>query len=162
VETVVAVVRGLGKPGLEAAVVPVSALLDDTSGDVRANAAVTLEYVGSASAIDALTRRLGKEKDEYGHNDLCRALGRCGAKQEAVRKTLLRELATAHNNKTAAGPAIGLSYFEKDAEAARGIEKILAPGVDWQKRALALWALTRIGDPKSAEFVREKVLKGEK
>ena len=161
-DTVVAIVRGLGKPGLEAAVVPVAGMLDDSTDAVRSNAAVTLEYIGSATAIEALTKRLTKEKDELVRNNCCRALGRCGVKQEAVRKTLLRELQTAKTNKLSTGPAIGLSYFERDAEAARGIEKILGPGVDWQKRAFALYALTQIRDPKSADFVKEKVLKGEK
>ncbi len=161
-DTVVAILRGLGKPGLEAAVGPTAQMLDDSSDAVRSNAAVTLEYVGSAAAIEPLTKRLAKERDELVRNNCCRALGRCGAKQEAARKTLLRELQTAKGNKAATGPAIGLSYFERDAEAARGIEKILGPGVDWQKRAFALYALTQIGDPKSAEFVREKVLKSEK
>jgi hypothetical protein len=161
-DTTAAIVRGLGKPGLEAAVPTVVQMLDETSDDVRSNAAVTLEYIGSASAIDPLTKRLSKEHDDFTRNNCCRALGHCGAKQEAVRKTLLRELATAKTNKLSAGPSIGLSYFTKDAEAARGIEKILLPGVDWQKRAYALYALTEIRDPKSAEFVQEKVVKTEK
>ena len=161
-DTLVAIVRGLGKPGLEAALPAVAQMLDDASDDVRSNAAVTLEYIGSAAAIDPLTKRLAKEKDDLTRNNCCRALGRCGAKQEPVRKTLLRELATAKTNKLSAGPAIGLSYFAGDAEAARGIEKILAPGVDWQKRAFMLFALTEIRDPKSAEFVRERILKAEK
>ena len=161
-DAVVAILRGLGKPGLVAAVAPTAQMLDDSTDAVRGNAAVTLEYIGSAAAIEALTKRLTKEKDELVRNDCCRALGRCGAKQEAVRKTLLRELATAKANRLSAGPAIGLSYFEGDAEAARGIEKVLGPGVDWQRRAFALYALTRIRDPKSADFVREKLLKTEK
>ena len=161
-DTAVAILRALGKPGLETAVAATAQMLDDTSDAVRSNAAVTLEYIGSASAIDPLTRRLAKEKDDLTHNNCCRALGRCGAKQEPVRKTLLRELATAKTNKLSAGPAIGLTYFGNDAEAARGIEKILAPGVDWQKRAFMLYALTEIRDANSAEFVREKVLKTEK
>ena len=140
----------------------VAQMMDDTNDDVRSNAAVTLEYIGSATAIEPLTKRLPKEHDEFAHNNVCRALGHCGAKQEAVRKTLLRELATAKTNKLSAGPAIALSYFRGDAEAARGIEKVLAPGVDWQKRAFMLYALTEIRDPKSAEFVQEKVVKNEK
>ena len=137
-------------------------MLDDTSDAVRSNAAVTLEYIGSATAIEPLTKRLSKEKDELTRNNCCRALGHCGAKQDAVRKLLLREYATAKTPKVSAGPAIGLSYFDGDAETARGIEKILAPGVDWQQRAFGLYALTMIRDPKSAEFVTEKVLKTEK
>jgi hypothetical protein len=162
VDTTVAIVRGLGKPGLEAAVPALVQMLDDTSDAVRGNAAVSLEFVGSATAVEPLTKRLAKEKEELTRNDCCRALGHCGAKQEAVRKTLLREFATSKNNRVSAGPAIGLSYFVSDAEAARGIEKILLPGVDWQKRAFGLYALMEIRDPKSAEFVREKVLKAEK
>jgi len=160
--TAVAILRGLGKPGLVAAVAPAAQMLDDSTDAVRSNAAVTLEYIGSATAIEPLTKRLTKEKDELVRNNCCRALGHCGAKQEAVRKALLRELQTAKSNRLSTGPAIGLSYFDRDPEAARGIEKILAPGVDWQKRAFALYALTQIRDPKSAEFVREKVLKTEK
>lgn len=162
VDSQVAIVRAVGKPGLEAAVLPLAHLLDDTSEDVRSNAAVSLEYVGSALAIDALTKRLPKEREELTFNNICRALGHCGSKDEAVRKTLLRELATAKNNRVTAGPAIGLAYFERDAEAARGIEKVLAASSDWQKRAFMMWALTEIRDPKSADFVKEKVQKNEK
>ena len=161
-DTVVAIVRGLGQPGLEVAVAAIASMLDDTSDLVRSNAAVSLEYIGSATAIEALTKRIPKEKDEIARNNCCRALGRCGAKQEAVRKTLLREFATAKTNKASAGPAIGLCCFDGDAETARGIEKILAPGVDWQKRAFGLYALTHVRDPKSAAFVTDKVLKTEK
>ncbi len=161
-DTAVSIVRGLGQPGLDTAVAAVASALDDTSDLVRSNAAVSLEYIGSASAIEPLTKRLPKEKDEIVRNNLNRALGHCGAKQEAVRKTLLREFATSKTNKTSAGPAIGLCNFDGDADAARGIEKVLAPGVDWQKRAFGLYALTHIRDPKSASFVIDKVLKFEK
>lgn len=161
-DTTIAIVRGLGKPGLESAVTVVAQMLDDTSDLVRSNAAVSLEYIGKPSAIEALTKRLPKERDELVHNNLCRALGRCGAMLDAVRKTLLREFEVAKTNKLSFGPAIGLTYFVKDAVAARGIEKILAPGVDWQKRAFGLYALTFIGDPRSASFVETKILKSEK
>ena len=138
-------------------------LLDDTNDAVRGNAAVTLEYIGSAAAVEPLTKRLAKEKDEWARNDCCRALGRCGAKQEAVRKTLLRELATAKTNRLSVGPAIGLSYFDGATRTPRAGSRRSSPaGVDWQKRAFGLYALTEIRDPKSAEFVREKVVKAEK
>jgi hypothetical protein len=161
-EVTVAIVRALGKPGLEKAVAGVAHVLDDTSEAVRGNAAVTLEYVGSATAVDALAKRLPKEHDPAVRNNLCRALGWCGRKQEAVRKTLLREFSAAKDNRASYGPAIGLSYFEGDAEVARGIEKAISGGVEWQRRAFGLFALTHVGDAKSAEFVQEKVLKGEK
>jgi hypothetical protein len=164
-ETQISILKALGRPGLEIAVASVLQLLDAKSDDVRSNAAVTLEYIGSAQAIEPLTKRLGHEKDEFTYNNCCRALGRCGTKQEkseAVRKTLLREAGTGKSDKVAAGPAIGLAYFEKDAEAARGIEKILEKGPSWQKRTFLLYALTEIDEPKSGDFVKEKILKTEK
>ncbi len=161
-ELQVALVRALGKPGLEFVVPTLCQLLDDRSDELRSNVAVTLEYVGSVRAVEPLTKRIGKEKDEYTWNNCCRALGRCGVKQEAVRKFLLREATTAKSDKLSAGPAIGLAYFERDAEAARGVEKIVEKGSSWQKRAFLLYTLTEIKDPKSGDFVREKVLKHEK
>src|SRR5204862_4017715 len=145
VEVQVAVVRALGKPGLDAAVPALVELLDAKDDDLRSNAAVTLEYVGSATAVDGLMKRLPKEKDEFTFNNCCRALGRCGAKQDAVRKALLREVVTAKSDKTAAGPAIGLAYLSKDADAARGVEKALEKGGRWQKRTFLLYTLTEIG-----------------
>lgn len=162
VELHVALVRALGKPGLEFAVPTLCQLLDDRNDEMRSNVAVSLEYVGSPRAIEPLVKRIGKEKDEYTYNNCCRALGRCGAKQDGARKLLLREATTAKSDKLSAGPSIGLAYFERDAEAARGVEKIVEKGSSWQKRTFLLYALSEIRDPKSADFVREKVLKHEK
>jgi hypothetical protein len=69
------------------------------------------------------------------------------------------------------GPIVALGYFEKDAKAAREVEKLMvkeglgSPGRrGWRggatalKRTFLAWALSEIGDPKSEKFVREKVL----
>lgn len=158
----VELVRALGKPGLEYVVPTLNALLDDKHEELRSNVAVTLEYVGSQRSIDALTKRLGKEKDEETYNNVARALGRCGAMLEPVRKTLLREATSAKSDKLAAGPCIGLAYFEKDAETARGIEKLLEKyGGYSSRRTFLVWALTEVRDRKSADVIREKLLKRE-
>jgi|GEM_PF-4129987 len=161
-ELQVALVRALGKPGLEFVVPTLCQLLEDKHEELRSNAAVTLEYVGSVRAVEPLVKRISREKDEFAWNNCCRALGRCGAKQESVRKLLLREVTSAKSDKLSAGPSIGLAYFERDVDAARGVEKIVEKGSSWQKRAFLLYALTEIRDPKSGDFVREKVLKNEK
>ena len=137
-------------------------LRDDREDDIRANADVTLEHIGDPRAVEPLTKHLSRERDERTYNDCCRALGRCGAKQDAARKTLLHELAIAKSPQTSAGPAIGLAYFEKDAEAARGLEKAAKKEGDHTRRAPILWALSEVGDPKSAEFVKRELLAGEK
>ena len=119
---------------------------------------VSLEYVGNRTCVDALTKRLAKEKDEARYNNVCRALGRCGAKQEAVRKTLIREMSTAKSDRAIAGPVIGLTYFEGDADVARAIEKAAQKEGERVKRAFLLWALTEIRDPKSADFVLKEII----
>ena len=160
-ELQISIVRGFGKPGLEYAVPTVMTVLDDKNEELRSNAAVTLEYIGSARAIEALSKRLPREKNEEIYANVCRALGRCGAKMEAVRKTLLREMGSAKSDKAMAGPVIGLAYFEKDADVARAMEK-QAKKDTYFRRALLLWALTEVNDPKSADFVRKEIIPGEK
>ncbi len=162
VELQIAIVRGFGKPGLEYAVPTVMTALDDKNDELRSNAAVTLEYIGSPRAVDALTKRLSREKDEPLYNNVCRALGRCGAKMEAVRKTLVKEMGSAKSERAMAGPVIGLAYFEKDADAARALEKAAKKEGDRFKRAVVLWALTEVNDPKSADFVRKEIIPSEK
>jgi hypothetical protein len=73
-ELQVALVRALGKPGLEFVVPTLCQLLDDRSDELRSNVAVTLEYVGSVRAVEPLTKRIGKGADEYTWNNCCRAL----------------------------------------------------------------------------------------
>lgn len=154
--------RGLGRPGYDAAVPTMLGFLDAKSDDLRSNTIVSLEYVGSALPIDALSKRLSREKDERIYANVCRALGRCGAKDEAVRKTLVRELQTAKSDCQFAGATIGLAHFEKSAEAARALEHEIKKNGAGARRAFALWALTEIMDPKSAEFVKKEVLANEK
>jgi hypothetical protein len=155
----VVILRALSRPGLELAVPAVVQLLDARDDVVRSHAAVTLEYVGSPRAVDALTKRLPRERTPAVFNDACRALGRCGAKQEAVRKTLLKELSSARSNLVFAGPAIGLAYFEKDAETARALEKVAKKEAGERfKRGYLLWALSEVGDAKSAPFVEKEIL----
>jgi hypothetical protein len=166
--TQVAIVRALGKPGLEVAVAPVLMVLDSPHDLVRSNAAVTLEYIGSPRALEALTKRLPHEKDEVIANNFMRALGRCAVHAEAkkdgrvdaAKKVLLREMNAAKNDKAATGSIIGLAYFEKDADVARAVEK-LAKKDGGLKRTFLLWTLTEIRDDKSADFVRKEILPNE-
>lgn len=158
----ISIVRALGRPGLEAAVPTLIGFIDEKADELRSTAIVSLEYVGSAAAVEALMKRLPKEREEHAYANACRALGRCGVKQDPVRKVLAHELVTAKTDTQFAGAAIGLAHFEKDADAARALEaqiKKMGPGT---KRGFALWALTEIMDPKSAAFVKKEVLDGEK
>ncbi len=161
VEIQISIVRGFGKPGLEYAVPTVMSALDDKNEELRSNAAVTLEYIGSARALEALGKRLSREKNDEIYANVCRALGRCGAKTDAIRKTLVKEMGSAKSDKAMAGPVIGLAYFEKDADVARALEKQAKKEVHF-RRALLLWALCEVNDPKSADFVRKEIIPGEK
>lgn len=154
----VSIVRALGRPGLAAAVPTLLGLVEDKDDEVRSNVYVSLEYIGAVTAVDALTKRLPKEKDDARYDNVCRALGHCGAKQDAVRKTLIHEMNTAKSDRAIAGPVIGLTYFEKDADVARAVEKAAAKEGERVKKSFLLWALTEIKDPKSAEFVKKEIL----
>lgn len=161
----VAILKALGRPGLEIVVPTVVQLLDAHDEDVRSNAAVTLEYVGSERAVEALLKRVGRDRDEKTANNVCRALGRCAAKSKdstPARKALLKELGSAKNARALAGPAIGIAYLEKDADAARAVEGRVKRESDMQRKDLVIWALSEIRDPKSAEFLRAEVLAPEK
>ena len=156
-----AILKALGSPGLEIALPSVLQMLDDKEPDVRSNAAVTLEYIGSAKTVEPLMKRVGREKVDVVANNVFRALGRCGAKQEPVRKILVREMGSAKSELAFAGPAIGLAYFEKDAEAARALERQAKKEGDRVKRGFLLWALTEVKDPQSAQFVKKEIIPSE-
>jgi hypothetical protein len=157
----VEIARLLGRPGAEAGVPGLCAVLESKDAALRSNAAVSLEYVGSAKAVDALAKRVAKEKEESVRGNLCRALGRCGAKDANARKALLREAQAARSDRLALGPVLGLAYFEGDADAARGLEKALKKGEGGLKRAAIVWALVEIGDPGSAAFLRSQLTTGD-
>ena len=169
------IVRGLGvplldKPEMAKAAEALHALLKHKDEDLRANTAVTLEYIGCKESVKPLTARVGREKDEAIANHIYRALGRCGAGDSKVRTLLLKKTKGAKSEWATYGPIAGISYFVKDAKAARGVEKQLKAigppgggrrggGQGTMKRAMLAWALAQIGDPKSAKFMREKLLK---
>jgi hypothetical protein len=143
----------LGRPGLEAAVPGLSALLDAKDPLLRSHGAVSLEHVGSAAAVEALLARLAKEKDEGARAHMLRAAGRCGPKDPGVRKQLLRD-AQARAERVAVGALVGLGYLEGDAEAARALEKATKGSDEGVRRVASLWALVEIGDARTAAFLR--------
>jgi hypothetical protein len=161
------VVRAVGRPGLEAAAAKVNDYLKHKDDLLRANAAVSLEYIGSATSVAPLKARVKREKDEKIANHMYRALGRCGAGDTKVRALLLKKSEAAKSNEASYGPIVGLAYFEKDAKTARGVEKLLkkmGPGGGrrgWGnalRRSLLVWTLVQIGDPKSEEFMLERMI----
>ncbi len=163
-------IRGLGRDGLEVAALPISKFLGHRDPSIRANAAVSLEYIGSQDkkVVGALLKVVTRQKDESVANHMYRALGRCGAKQARVRTLLLKMAASGKSEFATYGPSIGLAYFEGDAKAARGVEKLLlligipgsrrGGGQNTVKRGLVSWTLASIGDPKSGPFVREELI----
>ncbi len=160
------IVRAMGKPGLVLVVEGVCDLLGSKHADVRANAAVTLEYIGSPEALSDLRKRAPKEKEENIANHMYRAIGRCGAGDAKVRAFLVKKATGAKSNLASYGPIIGIAYFEKDEKAARDVEKLITRvSGGWQggaKRALLVWCLAEVGvgNAKSAKFIREKVVPG--
>lgn len=163
------IVRALGRPGLEVAAKPIAEFLTHKEMPLRANAAVSLEYIGSEESVSSLMKRAPKEKDENVANHMYRALGRCGAGQAKVRSLLAKKVLAAKTNESSYGPIIALAYFEDDPKAAREVEKLIKkegmPGGrrNWRgglKRALLAWCLTEVGfgNEKSAKFLREDVI----
>lgn len=163
------IVRVLGIPELNEAAVAMHGLLKHKDDSLRANVAVTLEYIGNPESVGPLKARVGREKDEKIANHMYRALGRCGKGDSKVRTLLLKKSKAGKSEWATYGPIVGLSYFEKDAKAARGVEKILGAmgppggrrggGRGTMRRALLAWTLAQIADPKSGKFMREKMLK---
>lgn len=170
--TLRALVRALGRDGLEAAALPLTELLGHKEVTIRANAAVSLEYVGSRDkkVVAALTRAAGKDKDEGVANHAYRALGRCSAGDAKVRGLLLEGAAGGKSEFASYGPLIALAYFEGDEKAAQGVEKLLESmgvpggrrggGQNTVKRAVASWTLASIGGPKNGKYVREELVGG--
>jgi hypothetical protein len=168
VPTLRAVVRTLGRDGLAAAAVPVSELLKHDEGTIRANAAVSLEYIGSRDkkVVAALVKFVGKEKDEQIANHGWRALGRCGVDDPSVRPLLVDHVSNAKSEFGSYGAAIGLAYYEGNEKAMRDVEKLLKSiglpggrggGSGAVKRGVVSWTLASIGDAKSAKFVRDEL-----
>ncbi len=167
-----ALIRALGRDGLEAAAEPITKFLGHKDLSVRANAAVSLEYIGSREkkVVTALMKAATRQKDEAVANHMCRALGRCGVKEGKARSLLLKMAASGKSEFSTYGPAIGLAYFEQDEKAARGVEKLLklmgipggrrGGGQNTVKRGLMSWTLASIGDEKSEKFVREELIAG--
>ena len=143
-------------------------LLSHDDDNLRANAAVTLEYIGAPESVEPLLARLKREKNDAVANHMYRALGRCGRGQDDIRKRLLRKCAPAKGHDFARfGAVIGLAYFEADAKAARGLERHLNKlGMPHQTgskarvflRAVMFWALSEIRDPKSGAFIQKRYL----
>ena len=170
--TLWALVRVLGRPGLDAAALPIAELLRHKDATIVANAAVSLEYIGNGEkkVIAALKKLAEKSKDGVIANHAYRALGRCGRENAKVRSLLLKQAGNAKSEFASYGPCMGLAYFEGDAKAMRGVEKVLkligipggrrAGGQNTVKRGLVSWTLASIGDAKSAEFMREEMVDG--
>ena len=149
---------------------PVSGFLSHKEEGLRAMAAVSLEYIGSRDkkVVAALKKAAGKERDEAIANHMFRALGRCGVGDNASRSLLLKKSGSAKSEFASFGPIMGLAYFEGDAKAARGVEKLLKKigvpggrrggGQNTVKRAVLCWTLACIGDAKSAKFMREQLI----
>lgn len=165
-------VRALGRDGLEAAALPLAGLLDHKDDQIVANAAVSLEYVGSRDkkVIAALKKLAEGAKDEAIANHAYRALGRSGSKEASVRDLLLDRASSGRSEFATYGPAVGLAYVEGDEKAMRGVEKILKTlgvpgsrrggGTNTVKRGVLSWTLASIGDAKSGKFVREELIAG--
>jgi hypothetical protein len=163
-------IRGLGRPGLKAAVPGISEHLGHKEALVRANAAVSLEYIGDPEALDELLKQVKRERDPMAESHMYRAIGRCGVGDSKVRTLLLKAAGGGKEEVDSFGPLIGLAHFEGDAKAARGVDKLagkLGPpsfgrrgggGQGTAERMVLMWCLARIGDPKSAEFVQERML----
>jgi hypothetical protein len=132
---------------------------------------VSLEHVGSAAAVGPLLAQLDREKDDAVLADVLRAVGRCGPGAERVRAALDRRVASGKTEALCCAAVIGLAHAKGDAATARVIEDHLArvgppgfgrradKGVNSLKRVYLAWALATVGDPKSAAFVRERLLK---
>jgi HEAT repeat protein len=175
IDTLIDVVRALGKHGLKDpekkdVALALAGYLDHKDEGLRGNAAVSLEYVGAPEAVDALKGRLDREKVELIHCHLLRALGRCGAGDSKVRAVLDRRVTSAKTEPLSCAAIVGLAYFEKDAAAARTLEEQLQKvgppafgrrgggGENSLKRAFLAWALAEVGDKKSGDFMRKKML----
>ena len=167
-------IRLFGRDKFEAAALLISEHLLNRDDRVRAMAAVSLEYIGSAEkkVISTLKQLATREKDPSIANHAFRALGRCGAAaaDSKIRALLIKEAGSASSEFASFGPLIGLTYFEGDEKAARGVERLLKKlgvpgsrrggGTNAVKRALASWTLAYLGSGESAEFVQEKLIDG--
>lgn len=165
------VVRALGRPGLVGAVPGLCSVLDSKDELVRGNTAVSLEYVGDASAVAALLARLDREKSEIVLCHVLRALGRCGKGDAKVRTVLDKRVTSSKNEAVSCAAVVGLANFAGDGAAARTMEdqlqKVGPPafgrrgggGENSLKRSYLAWGIAVVGDKKSGPFVREKLMK---
>lgn len=174
----VAIVRGLGRDGLAAAIPHLLSALRHPDPIVRGNAAVSLEYVGlgDKGVRTALLRMARREKDVHLANHAWRALGRCGRGDPRVRDRLVEAARKARSPLHTIGPSIGLAYFADDPVAARGLEQVLkrlgvpkAPprsrrtgfsrtdAANDARRAITSWSLCQVGDSRQARQIRKRL-----
>ncbi len=163
-------VRGLGVNELDKAALPLTKFLKHKEKVIRANAAISLEHIGCPEAAAELRSRASREKDLIVQRHIYRALGRCGAGDAKARATLLKAAKETKDIPRSYGALVGLSYFKGDKKAASGLEKIIQRigppswgrgGGSWERgtqRTLAIWALAHVGDEKSADFLKEKLI----
>lgn len=165
VPVLVDIIRALGVPGLEKAAAPIGKMLKHKEELVRGNAAVTLEYIGSKSSIRALKMAVDKEDNEAIASHMFRALGRCGPRDAKVRALLVKKTVAAKSTFATYGPIIGLAYAEHDKKTARAAEKEFKKmGHPFGrrgrrssfKRALFMWSLSEIQDPKTGPWIRKE------
>jgi len=164
------IIRALGRDQLLDAAPPIARHLTHRDENVRGNAAVSLEYIGSRhkEVVGALKKAADREKNLSIANHMYRALGRCGIEDKKARALLIKKCGSAKSEFATYGPTIGLAYFEGDEKAARGVEKVLKKigvpgsrrggGQNTVKRGLLCWTLASIGDKKSGPFMREELI----
>ena len=164
-DRLVDIVHELGVPELSVALEPLHDLLKHKDERVRRYVAVSLEFIGSKESVSVLTKRVKREKEPAVANHMYRALGRCGAGDAKVKKLLFKNTQGGKSHFDAYGPVIGLAYFEGDAKLARALEKQLKKfgkafsggrGGGAFMRAILIWCLSEIGDPKTEPWFRKE------
>ena len=106
----------------------VTDFLDNNEVELRSEAAVALEQLGSGDALRELQAQLGKEKDAAVQGRLLRAIGSCGPADGKVHALLLNRLKSEKKPELRAAAIAALGWLDADPAVASELETLLEKG----------------------------------
>ena len=117
--------------------------------ELRAEAVVAMEQLGSPDSLREVSGRVGKEKDPQIKKNLYRALGAVGSDDSRARATLLKRARDGRDELLQANALLGLGTLAPDED----IDDFLRETVAEEEESAQVAALLAIGLTRNAEWI---------
>jgi len=134
------ILHGIGELSPPAYWPLVADFLDNSEIELRSEAAVALEQLGTPDALRELQNQLGKEKDPLVQGRLLRAIASSGPADAKVHSMLLSRLKTEKKPELRAAAIAALGWLDADPAVASELENLLAKGQE-SERSCAVGAM---------------------